>query len=208
MLSFDHAIIVTPDVRTTAGRLLDEHGLAAVPGGRHEQLGTANRIVPLGPDYLELMYVDEPRVAAGTMVGRWVLDQTADGDRLAALLLRVDDIDSVAERLDLAASEVERSTSDGTRLSWHLAGLERALGDRPLPAFIEPRVAPEHYPGRQPADHTVEPRGIAWVEFGADPNELAAWLGPHELDIRAVETSAGLHRLAVATNQGTIILSG
>jgi hypothetical protein len=208
MLSFDHVIMATRDVGAAAAQLFDDHGLAAVPGGRHEHLGTANWIVPLGPDYLELMYVDDPRVAADTAVGRWMLDQTADGDRLAALLLRVDDIESVTKRLGLASSEIERPGSDGTRLSWHVAGLERALDDRPLPGFVQPRIPPEHYPGRQPADHRVQPEGIAWVEFGVDPAELASWLGPHKLDIRVVETSVGVQRLAIASNQGTIILDG
>lgn len=46
MLLFGHAIILTADVHETGTRLFEEHGLSAVPGGRHEGHGTANLIVP------------------------------------------------------------------------------------------------------------------------------------------------------------------
>src|SRR4051794_41286944 len=53
----DHVIYAVDDLDTAGAALFDREGLASVPGGRHEGWGTANRIVPLGESYLELIAV-------------------------------------------------------------------------------------------------------------------------------------------------------
>ena len=75
MLAIDHVIVVVDDLDAAAARLLDEHGLASLPGGRHEGHGTGNRIVPLGPDYLELMAVVDADEAVGSPLGAWVAER-------------------------------------------------------------------------------------------------------------------------------------
>jgi hypothetical protein len=47
----DHVLIATADPDAPAARLEAEHGLVATGGGRHERIGTHNRIVPLGGGY-------------------------------------------------------------------------------------------------------------------------------------------------------------
>lgn len=206
MLTFDHVIVVTPDVDATVRDLYTQHGLASSTGGRHAGLGTANRIVPLGPDYLELMYVDDPAVAMQSRLGRWVLDRRDRGPHAAALMVRVDGLDPFAQRLGLTPLDIHRTRGDGVELSWRLAGLEVALSDEPLPVFVECGMAPENHPGRDHAEHLVEPRGISWVEFGGDPEQLGTWLGRHSLDIRAVDGHPGPRRFAVASTGGEIVL--
>ena len=63
MVSIDHVAIAAIDQDRAAARLLDEVGLASVPGGRHPRWGTANRIVPLGDTYLELITVEDEMAA-------------------------------------------------------------------------------------------------------------------------------------------------
>ena len=206
MLAFDHAIVITADVDETAHWLLEKHGLGSAPGGRHEGHGTANLIVPLGPDYLELMYVTDDQEARTSPIGRWALDRARAEPTVAALMLRVPAVLPYARRLDLDITEVGRTRADGVELEWRLAGLEVAFSDEPRPVFIECLMAPEHHPGRDPAPHRVEPHGIAWVEWGMDQSDLNRWLGQHDLDIRPVRNVTGPGRVAIATEAGEIVL--
>lgn len=199
VLSIDHAIIAVNDPRDWAAQLWKRAGLAAVPGGRHSGLGTGNWIVPLGDTYLELMTVVDRPEAERSSLGRWVLEQTRYGDRLAAVCLRTDAIADVAVRLGVSAQAMSRRTDDGTEVRWRLAGLDVALSDEALPFFIEWDVADGRHPGAMPADHAVAPAGISWIEIGGDHDRLAAWLGDHALPIRAVDEPPGPRTVAVAT---------
>lgn len=207
MLAFDHAIILTPDVEATAGSLLERHGLATAPGGRHPGHGTANLIVPLGPDYLELMYVADEDEASGSPIGMWALEGAAQGPHVAALMLRVPDVTPFAERLDLSPTEVHRTRADGVELAWRLVGLDAAFSREPRPVFIECRMAAEHHPGREAAPHRTTPRGIAWAEFLGDPAGLSAWVGQqHDLDLRFLDGAPGPGRVAVATGDSVTVV--
>ncbi|HSR45045.1 MAG TPA: VOC family protein [Acidimicrobiia bacterium] len=204
MLRFDHAILTVADLDGAAQRLLDEHGLDSVPGGRHAGHGTANRLVPLGHDYVELVAVVDPTEAAESPFGRWV-GMHAVGDRPAGICLRTTDIVGLGRRLDLAPVRMSRVRPDGVELSWRLLGLEVALGAG-LPFFIEWDVHPGDYPGRSGAAHLVNPRGISWVELGGDAERLDGWLGAHDLDLRIVDGSPGVHRVGIDTDAGVVVL--
>src|SRR5512135_881340 len=65
----DHLVIACPDVDAAAAELEATLGLRATGGGRHERLGTENRIVWLGDAYLELIGVVEPTLAATSWIG-------------------------------------------------------------------------------------------------------------------------------------------
>jgi len=193
MLWFDHVIMTVRDLDGAAARLLATHGLQSAAGGRHVGLGTGNRIVPLGDSYVELMAVVDSEEAKDSLLAHWVVEQTADGDRLAAWCLRTDDIDGVASRLGLTSEPMSRRRPDGVELAWRLAGLETALSTG-LPLFIQWDIRSEDHPGR--ALGTDGP-GISWVEVGGDAKRLANWLGPNDLDVRVVDGPAGIHRVGI-----------
>ena len=65
-MRIDHAIWATRDLDVAAARFEREYGLVAMGGGRHEGMGTHNRIVPFGRGYLELLAVADPEEAAGS----------------------------------------------------------------------------------------------------------------------------------------------
>ncbi|MDH3260408.1 MAG: VOC family protein [Acidimicrobiia bacterium] len=205
MLRIDHVIMTVRDLNAAADRLSDSHGLGSVPGGRHRGHGTGNRIVPLGHSYLELMAVVDPDEAPGSPLGRWVADQVTRGDRLAALCLRTDDIEAVARRLGQEPEGMSRQRPDGTELSWRLVGMQIALSEG-LPFFIQWDVPAQYHPGLARADHRIEPSGVTWVELGGDPQQLAAWLEPHDLDLRVVPGHKGIRRLGIGTADGEIVL--
>ncbi len=205
MLHIDHVVMTVGDFDVAAQRLFERHGLRSVPGGRHHHHGTGNRIVPLGPSYLELMAVVDPDEAAGSPLGRWVTDRAAGGDRLSLLCLRTDDIAAVGRRLGEEPERMSRRRPDGVELGWWLVGLSAALTED-LPFFIQWDVPPDLLPGRDHADHRVEPAGITWVELGGEPDELAGRLGPHDLDLRIVPGDRGIRRIGIAIQGGEIVL--
>jgi len=201
MLAIDHAIVAVHDPATWATRLRRRAGLAAVPGGRHEGTGTGNWIVPLGDAYLELMTVVDRPQAEASALGRWVLDQTRYGDRLAAVCLRTDAIDEVARRLGRTPEPMARRGEDGVVLRWRLVGLDAALSDDALPFFIQWDIAEDQHPGAMAADHTTTPAGIPWIELGGDDGRLSTWLGDHALPIRCVDEGPGPRTVAIATSE-------
>ena len=203
-LVIDHVILATADIAATAARLEREHGLASLPGGRHEGHGTSNRIVPLGETYIEIMGIVDEDEAAASPMGGWLREQTAAGDRVAALCLRTDGpgFDATAPRLGLRPQPMARDAPGGLTLSWRLAGLGEAMADPSRTFFIDWQVPPEHHPARGAAPHRSEPNGFAWVELAGDADAIRGWLGGEVAGVRVVGASQPGVRAAVALAGG------
>jgi Glyoxalase-like domain len=204
VLAVDHVVLAVSDLDASANRLLEEHGLASVPGGRHPAWGTGNRIVPLGETYIELLAVVDHDLASATDVGRFLESFTADGDRWFAVSLADDGLDVTAARLGLRVVTGERQRPDGDTVRWRSCGFE----DDPeraarLPFFIEWDVPADLHPGRASAGHLTYPIGITRIEMG-DDGRLGGWLGPEgrALPIVVVDGEPGLHRIVLATTDG------
>ena len=71
-MQLDHALIAVHDLVPAARELRAHHGLTSIGGGRHPGWGAANRIVPLGDTYLELIAIVDEDDAAASAFGRWV----------------------------------------------------------------------------------------------------------------------------------------
>lgn len=226
MLAIDHVIVTVADPASWARQLRERTGLAAVPGGRHEGLGTGNWIVPLGDVYVELMTIADHDEAKASPLGRWVIEQISGGDRLAALCLRTDEIDDVGDRTGHRPQAMSRHADDGTALHWRLVGLDAAMSDERLPYFIQWDIAVGQHPGAMSVEHRVRPSGIfvdpgspnqaadglrrssiAWIEYGGDANRLSSWLGDHALPIRCVDEPPGPRRVAIATDEGHVVIT-
>ena len=206
MLAFDHVVIATGNLEDAASRLWDEQGLATMAGGRHPGHGTANRIAPLGPDYIELMAVVDRDEAEASPLGRFVAAFVAEGGGLMALCLRTRDITTVTTRLGIEPLHMTRTRTDGRELSWHIAGLEEALGQQRLPFFIEWDVAEDDHPGRTVVEHREEPSGISWVELAGDKDVIAHRLGDGAPNIRVVPGRPGILAVGIQTRGGEIRL--
>src|SRR5205085_10332696 len=126
MIRVDHVIRAVRDLDGAGARMLADHGLASVPGGRHVGMGTANRIVPLGDVYLELIGVVDVDEAAGSPLGAWVSSATAAGDRWGGWVAATDDLESVAARHGLEVLDGSRERPDGLTVRWRMAGMQRA----------------------------------------------------------------------------------
>jgi hypothetical protein len=205
MYAIDHVVLAVGDLEEAGERLHREHGLASVPGGVHPRWGTANRIVPLGRDYVELIAVVDPEVGGTTALGRALVELTADGrDRWFALCLSDTEIEATAERLGLAVEPGERARPDGERLRWRGAGIEDDHRDAWLPFFIAWDVPASMHPGRTPIGRDASVLGIARVEVAGDAERLREWLGPSGdgLPIDVVDGERGVRAVELATESG------
>lgn len=206
MLVIDHVVLCVQDLDVAGERLLSQHGLASVAGGRHARWGTGNRIVPLGAAYLELIAVVDREQAAGSAFGRAMIDLTADGDRWFSICVASDDVDPIAARLALPVDPGARTRPDGTEVRWRGAGVDAPGRPRWLPFFITWETGPELHPGRTPIEHPSGANGIDWVEVGGDPARLSAWLGGADLPIRVVDEEPEVRRVALTTADGAGLL--
>lgn len=204
MLRIDHVVYAVRDLDATADRFRRELGLDSAEGGHHGRWGTANRIVPLGEDYLELIAVVDADRAAASDFGRATMERAAAGEGWLAIAVVTDDLDAVAARLDLEIAEGRRERPDGQVLRWRSAGLEDPSRAPGLPFFIAWDVPAELHPGRARAGHGLRVERIAGIEVGGDADLLRDWLGGEDLPIRATPGSAGVRSVALATADGDV----
>lgn len=173
-MQIDHVIYATADLDVASARIENELGLAVQPGGRHEGIGTHNRIVPLANGYVELLAIADRGEATASDLGRAVQARIdAVGDGLMGWAVRVEDVAPEAERLGIGVSGIARG---GLRAQ--LAGLAESMREPYLPFFI----------GRdRPAGSGSGP-AIEWIEVQGDAARLDAWLGADsDLPVRVVD---------------------
>jgi hypothetical protein len=182
-------------------------GFEVLDGGLHPGVGTANRVIPLGEEYLELLGVVAPEEARASEYGRALLRATERGDRIVRWSLRTDDIEGLASRLDLEIESRRRVRPDGEMLTWRAAGLALALADAPTPFFMQWDRA-EQYPGRMRAEHPNGARRVSglWLT-PSDDDRLRAWIEGADAPIeRAPEAEPGIWSVGVETADGELRL--
>jgi catechol 2,3-dioxygenase-like lactoylglutathione lyase family enzyme len=172
----DHVIYATADLDAAAARVGAELGLEVVGGGRHDGLGTHNRIVPLGGGFLELLAVADAEEAAGSDLGRALQQRILSvGDGLMGWAVEAGGVAAIGERLGTDVTSIGRQG-----MTAHLVGVAESMRDPSLPFFIE-------------RDHGIpdpgvngDAGGITWIEVAGDADRLRSWLGGGELPVRVV----------------------
>lgn len=140
LLGIDHLVIAVADPDLAAVELVDRLGLRASGGGRHDTMGTYNRLVWLGDSYVELIGVADPPLAATSWVGRPTLRMLERGGGLATYALASDDLVGDVARLRSMGSRLdgphpgERTRPDGRVVRWSIA-VPPTLGPAD-PAFL------------------------------------------------------------------------
>jgi Glyoxalase-like domain len=201
-MQLDHVIIAVGDLQTAAAGLEERHGLASVDGGRHAGWGTANRIVPLGDAYIELITVVDEAEAAGSAFGRWVAAGLRSGPgRPLGWVARTDRLDEVAGRLGLAVSAGSRPAGDGRLLRWRLAGVEEAAAEPALPFFVEWGERTP-LPGRAEAAHPAGSVRLERLELGGDVGRVTDWLGTEGMPIGVTPGSSAVRSIVLGTDTG------
>ena len=191
-IAIDHVLIVSRDLAATAAGLFERTGLAAIPGGVHDGLGTRNVIVPLGVGYLELVEAYDEELARANPFGRLVLaghaaaEQAGRDDILFTWSVAVDDAADVASRLDVGLMSLARAG-----VSVQLAGVEESVADPARPFFLQ-RAPGQESPASKPAHHLVEPLGFTTIRCQSPASNENTWV--HEVPTGTTEftlTEAG-----------------
>jgi hypothetical protein len=204
-VELDHVLLAVTDLAAAGRELQARYGLASVEGGRHSDWGTANRIVPLGDSYLELVAVVDPAAAADSSFGRWVASRASPLGRPLGWAVRTSALDTIARRHDLTVHRGARVAPSGKVLRWRSAGMDQAAAEPSLPFFIE-WAAGVRPPGATAVTHPAAPAGITKLHLEGDPGRLAAWLGNHLLPIVVRPGRPAVTAIVLATATGEIVL--
>lgn len=137
LLGIDHLVIATADPDAAAVELEAALGLSPGGGGRHEGLGTYNRLVWLGDTYFELIGVDDPERARASWVGAPTIRALARGGGLATWAVASDGLPADLERLRAQGASWEgpfggeRRRPDDRLVRWSIAVPPRLDPDEP-----------------------------------------------------------------------------
>lgn len=192
LLGIDHLVIACADPDAAVAELERDLGLLPGGGGRHDALGTFNRLVWFGDSYLELIGVFDRDLAVRSWIGAPTVRALDAGGGLATWAVATDAIGAEVARLNLRGAGLaepiagERRRPDGALVRWRLSA-PRELGPAAAPFLIE------HDPGA--AEWTPGER----VARAAEVHPLGApvWLEVLELPVLDVaRTAAELLRTA------------
>jgi hypothetical protein len=140
LIGIDHLVIAVDDPDAAASTLESSLGLTAGGGGRHEALGTFNRLVWLGDSYLELIGIFDTELAAASWIGAPASRAIAAGRGLATWAVASDDLPKDVAALRERESDLsdpipgERVRPDGQVVRWRLAAASQL--DLELPPFL------------------------------------------------------------------------
>ena len=199
-------LIAVTDLAAAGRELEARYGLVSVEGGRHPDWGTANRIVPLGTSYLELIAVVDQQAASDSSVGQWVASGASRPGRPLGWAVRTGKLDETARRLGLTVSAGSRVAPTGEVLRWRSAGIQQAAVEPSLPFFIEWGRG-IRLPGSMAVAHPAAPAGISKLLLDGDPTRLAAWLGDHALPIVVRTGMPAVAAIVLAAPAGEIVLA-
>ena len=190
-MRIDHVIYGTADLDAAAARFAAEFGLAAARGGRHDGLGTHNRLVPLGDGcFIEFLGVADRAEALGSPLGAALCGAVERGDGLLGWAVGVEDLDGCARRLGTPVSVVGRQGREA-----RLTGVNEALEEPYLPFFIE-RDADWYQPSVPGAS-----AGLSWIEVAGHAGRLEEWLGGTQLPVRVVDGPARILAIGIGDRE-------
>ncbi len=200
-MELDHVLLAVADLALAGQEIESRHGLTSIDGGRHPAWGTANRIVPLGDSYLELVAVVDAAKAAESVFGRWVASGVSITARPLGWAVRTSQLDEIVRQLDLPIQAGSRATPSGEQLRWRTAGMDQAAAEPSLPFFIEwePKTK---LPGQAAIRHRAGAARIASLIISANTGRLANWLGNHQLPIVVHTGMPGLTAIYISSDAG------
>lgn len=133
----DHIVIAVEDPDAAADELAAALGLACTAGGRHEGAGTFNRIAFAGDAYLELIGVDDRRLAEANAIGAAAVRALDAGGGLATYALVDVQLETTVATLQANGSSIGpaergfRARPDGSQVVWWRAAFDELGPQRP-----------------------------------------------------------------------------
>jgi hypothetical protein len=204
-LELDHVLLASPDLDAASNVLRDRWGLVSVAGGRHPAWGTANRIVPVGDAYLELVAVVDDDIAGRSAFGRWVAAARPLFIRPLGWAVRTVSIDAVARRNNLNVDTGSRTAPGGRVLRWRVAGVEHAAAEPCLPFFIEWSAGTPH-PSQAPVSHEAGAVTVARLELDGDVDHIRTWCDGDRLPITVRPGQPAVTSVVLTTSTGELTI--
>ncbi len=162
LTGIDHLVIAVEDPDQAAEEIESTLGLRVAGGGRHEALGTFNRLLWLGDSYVELVGIFDRGLAERAWLGRPVLAALRRGGGLATYALASSALASDVEQLRASGSRLgdpvhgERRRPDGRIVRWLISLPPGELGpDRP-PFLIQHDTAAAEWTAEERSERAVE----------------------------------------------------
>jgi hypothetical protein len=186
LIGIDHVVLAVDDPDAAAEQLEAELGIRATGGGRHEALGTFNRLIWLGDTYLELVGVFDRDLAQRSWLGPPVLRSLNRGGGLVTWAIAVEDLDghlrwAPGDGRFIGPIDGERRRPDGRVVRWRLA-YPSDLGPA-LPFVIEHDLTgaewtPDERAARAAEEQPVGSRvRLAGLEINVEsPPVAAGWI--------------------------------
>ena len=134
-----------------------------------------------------------------------MLERAAGGGGWFTIAAVADDLDAVASRLGLEVGSGSRMRPDGQTVRWRMAGLDDP-GASPGCRSSSSGTSPTSCTPGALESGTAYATGLAWVEVGGDAERLRTWLGGDELPIRVTDDEPGIHRVAISTSDGELVI--
>jgi hypothetical protein len=203
MLVLDHIAVAATDLAAGAQAVEAKLGLTLQPGGQHPHMGTHNRLMSLGPDYLEVIAID-PEGATPAQPRWFDLDRFTGAPRATTWICRCDDLEAALAH-----------APPGTGRPWDLAraDLRWRMGvpedgilpfDGLFPALIQWQGTA--HPAPRLTD--LGARLVGLTLFSPQASALRAALAPLITDARISVVEAPVPRMEarIATPNGEVVL--
>jgi hypothetical protein len=213
----DHVLLPYADLEEGARTLRERYGLHAIAGGRHPSVGTANMIVPLGRQYLELIAIVDPQEAAASRLGTRITSALDEGRMFVDWAVRTRDLDGMRGKLLAAGwdlppvAEGSRRRPDGQVLHWRTQDVHTGASRMAVPFVIEWDVPAGLHPGEGAARHPNGATALRGVVIGArDPayvrEHLQLLLGDSDLYQVRAAASDGVEKLVLDSPRGELVV--
>lgn len=207
----DHLVVAAESLEAGREHIEDVLGVATQPGGRHEAMGTHNRLLRLGEDqYLEIIAVDPE--GAPPQRPRWfALDEPDMQSRLRSSpmlvtwVARTDAIEQTAARSPYAGYEIGDMQRGDLRWRMTFTPAGGLVDDGVLPLLIEWQAGgmPPH---RLPESGCALERLTLRSPRAADVEQTLKALGLEDVDVEQA-AQAGLVAVISTPTRGEVILS-
>lgn len=134
-LTLDHIAVSVADLDAGSAEVEAALGVPLAGGGRHERMGTHNRLLGLGDVYLEVIAI-APDMDAPPHPRWFDLDRFEGAPRVTNWICRTDDLDAMVHRFPHAGRSIALTRGD---LRWRMAvpADGRLPFDNCFPALIE-----------------------------------------------------------------------
>ncbi|TLS36468.1 VOC family protein [Pseudalkalibacillus caeni] len=144
-LAFDHLVHFSSNP-TSAKKTMQQHGIQAIEGGKHENWGTYNTLAYFGLSYIEWLGIQNPSVSIqvdDNPLIQQLVTELPLGDHPGRIALRTNNMDQLVVELkekDLKLHgpvKGSRLTDSGEFLQWSMLFIEEEHPSLPLPFFIQ-----------------------------------------------------------------------